>query len=215
MYKSKKNLEINNIVNKKKDVINMEIREEQERKRLEKLRNSGTYSREDVRKRYSDVANKNVVQLSGFRKNKKDSFSLIVKKAAVRTALVGIVPVSACGVVSILGTRNIVDNVVASGVINENVYSENDSDGIYIYEDGSYEAIDTDWYLREKAKEIMDKGFTADDAYITFIDKYGASADIDGTNTFSRAIAKVTAGAEYIDNFIDYAKDFDNNRGGR
>lgn len=138
--------------------------------------------------------------------NKKNNKSTKIKKSTIALLIAAGISTATMGTLNVIGTREIAEEVVASGCLDSNVYSLDYSDGPMLFSSDSTTrdgSINSDRYFAEVTSKGHEAGYTDDEIYIACRYKYGMDNPYVSSNVVSRFTTKIKAGTNYISEIFD------------
>lgn len=138
--------------------------------------------------------------------NKKNNKSTKIKKSTIALLIAAGISTATMGTLNVIGTREIAEEVVASGCLDSNVYSLDYSDGPMLFSSDSTTrdgSINSDRYFAEVTSKWHEAGYTDDEIYIACRYKYGMDNPYVSSNVVSRFTTKIKAGTNYISEIFD------------
>ena len=138
--------------------------------------------------------------------NKKNNKSTKIKKSTIALLIAIGISTATMGTLNVIGTREIAEEVVASGCLDSNVYSLDYSDGPMLFSSDSTTrdgSINSDRYFAEVTGKGHEAGYTDDEIYIACRYKYGMDNPYVSSNVVSRFTTKIKAGTNYISEIFD------------
>ena len=147
------------------------------------------------------IKNSKKNKTSNIKINKKNTTVTQIKKKIFVGAVISIIPIAGVSCIMQKGNDAILQNV--DEYIESGYYSHIDADGeISIFDTGENMPIgDTKVFLNYVANNIVDNGYTYDEAAIALESKYGINADlIENSSLINRLKIKFSKGLEVVEN---------------
>ena len=124
-----------------------------------------------------------------------------VKKSTMALLIAAGASTAAVGILSVIGTREITNDMTASECFADGVYPWDYSDGPRLFSTDSTNrdgSINSDRYFAEVTSKGHEAGYTDDEIYIACQYKYGMDNPYVSSSITSRFLTKVKAGADSI-----------------